>query len=42
MKIVLGRLILGGTLELEGPSPAVGVRPATVGPRGGIRVRYQA
>jgi hypothetical protein len=41
MKIVLGRLILGGTLELRSPERArPAVRPATLGPRGGVPVVY--
>jgi cytochrome P450 family 110 len=41
MKIVLGKLVLGGDLQLASPTRArTGVRPATVGPRGGISVSY--
>ena len=40
MKIVLGRLVLGGNLELKGPPPRAGARAATIGPRGGVRVVY--
>jgi cytochrome P450 len=41
MKIVLGKLILGGQLQLASPERArAGVRPATIGPRGGIKVAY--
>src|SRR5262249_30996405 len=43
MKIVLGKLILGGELTLASPRPArTGVRPATIGPKGGVKVAYQA
>jgi cytochrome P450 len=42
MKIVLGKVILGGDLTLASPERArTSVRPATIGPRGGIKVSYQ-
>jgi cytochrome P450 len=41
MKIVLGKLILGGELQLASPERArLAVRPATLGPRGGVKVVY--
>jgi cytochrome P450 len=41
MKIVLGQLILGGELQLASPERArCGVRPATIGPKGGVKVTY--
>jgi cytochrome P450 len=41
MKIVFGTLLLQGDLRLVSPvRAATGVRPATVGPRGGVKVRY--
>jgi cytochrome P450 len=41
MKIVLGKVILSGELTLASPERArAGVRPATIGPKGGIKVVY--
>jgi cytochrome P450 len=41
MKIVLGTLILGGELQLASPERArPSVRPATLGPKGGVPVVY--
>jgi cytochrome P450 len=41
MKIVLGRLILGGKLELASPARArYQARAATIGPKGGVQVVY--
>jgi cytochrome P450 len=43
MKIVLGKLILAGELALASPERArSSVRPATLGPKGGIKVTFTA
>jgi cytochrome P450 len=42
LKIVLGTLILNGTLELTGPRARFGTRAATIGPKGGVKVTYRS
>jgi cytochrome P450 family 110 len=41
LKLVLGTLILNGTLELTGPRARFGTRAATMGPKGGVKVVYE-